>query len=298
MAKRHHEFHADIGDTSLHVYQIDCVKGLSKKDIVPPESIDVIVTSPPYNLGVQYSQYDDNIKRPDYLDWLDRVAQQMKAALKQDGSLFLNISGKPSDQDVPFKVLTRMLDHFDLQNTIHWVKSIAIEMDEMNMEELHEDVVLGHYKPINSARFINDCHEYIFHLTKTGNVPLDRLSIGVPYRHKSNVKRWNSGVNGVHCRGNVWFIPYKTISNRKQHRPHPATFPPKLPEMCIQLHGVDRIDCVMDPFLGLGNTAIASMNLELDFIGFEIDPSYYDQAEYIICNHVGALIDRPDQKDV
>ena len=50
----------------------------------------------------------------------------------------------------------------------------------------------GHFKPINSPRFLNDCHEYVFHFTKSGRVELNRLALGVPYQDKSNIARWSS----------------------------------------------------------------------------------------------------------
>ncbi|MGH9992547.1 MAG: DNA methyltransferase, partial [Nitrososphaera sp.] len=76
-------------------------------------------------------------------------------------------------------------------------------------------------------------------------------------------------------RGNTWFIPYETIQN-KSERPHPATFPAKLPEMCIKLHGDTRL--VVDPFTGIGTSAVAALRLGVNFIGFEIDREYLDAA--------------------
>jgi site-specific DNA-methyltransferase (adenine-specific) len=61
----------------------------------------------------------------------------------------------------------------------------------------------------------------------------------------------------VRCRGNTWFIPYETIQRRERDRPHPATFPSQLPEQCLRLHGLSRIEVAMDPFTGLGSTAVA-----------------------------------------
>ena len=66
---------------------------------------------------------------------------------------------------------------FVLQNTIHWIKSITVA-DRGARRRLS----VGHFKPINSKRYLTDCHEYVFHLTKTGNVPLDRLAVGVRIR--------------------------------------------------------------------------------------------------------------------
>jgi site-specific DNA-methyltransferase (adenine-specific) len=121
---------------------------------------------------------------------------------------------------------------------------------------------------------LNDCHEYIFHFTKTGKVRLDRLAIGVPYQDKANISRFNSGGADRRCRGNTWFIPYETIRDKESQRPHPASFPVRLPEMCIRLHGVDRTKLVLDPFIGIGSTALACLRLGVSCIGFDIDPEY------------------------
>ena len=99
-----------------------------------------------------------------------------------------------------------------------------------------ERVSAGHFKPINSKRYVTDCHEFVFHFTKSGDVPLDRLAIGVPYQHKSNISRWgHTEGRDLRCRGNTWFIPYETIQRRKKERPHPATFPVQLAEWCIRI---------------------------------------------------------------
>src|SRR5678810_86211 len=98
------------------------------------------------------------------------------------------------------------------------------------------------------------------------------------YQDKSNVARWRAAADDLRCRGNTWFIPYDTIQSRDKERPHPATFPLKLPEMCLRLHGVERISTVVDPFLGLGSTAVACAQLGLDFIGIDVDEGYLNEA--------------------
>lgn len=265
-----------VGGAHLTLYLEDCLAGMERLD---PGSVDVVVTSPPYNLGVKYNKYQDNISRQEYLDWLDRWAAAVKRVLHERGSLFLNIGAKPKDPWVPFEVAEVMRRHFVLQNIIHWIKSIAIEKHQVgDYPGLLGDVAVGHYKPINSRRYLNDCHEYIFHLTKSGEVELDRLAIGVPYQDKSNIGRWQKAAQDRRCRGNTWFIPYQTIVRRSKDRPHPATFPVALPERCLKLHGLSQIDLVLDPFLGLGHTALACARLGIDFVGFEIDPEYLESA--------------------
>ena len=82
------------------------------------------------------------------------------------------------------------------------------------------------------------------------------------------------------CRGNNWFIPYETIMSRSKERPHPATFPVELARKCIALHGGNLNELTMlDPFLGIGHAASAAGDMGLArFIGFEIDPVYFDEA--------------------
>jgi site-specific DNA-methyltransferase (adenine-specific) len=199
--------------------------------------------------------------------------------LKPNGSFFLNVGSAPSNPMLPHQIaieLTSASGRFLLQNTIHWIKSITIE------NRMGELISHGHFKPINSKRFLNDCHEYIFHFTKTGHVELDRLSLGVPYQDKSNIARWShTRGSDLRCRGNTWFIPYETIQSRAKERPHPATFPVQLAEWCIKLHGVSRGETMLDPFLGIGNSAAAAKRCGglKKFIGFEIDEAYFVEAK-------------------
>ena len=124
---------------------------------------------------------------------------------------------------------------------------------------------MGHYKPVNSARYLNQTSEYVFHLTKGGDVPLAKLSIGTPYQDKSNVARWGAAKADVRDLGNVWFIPYETV---QRARPHPCVFPVKLPKQCIMLHGLEKTHLVMDPFVGTGTTGRAAADLGVEFSRF------------------------------
>lgn len=267
----------EINGSRLRLFNCDCIEGMRRE--LAPGTANVVVTSPPYNVGVAYKRYDDRRPRPEYLAWLGTWADAVKEVLADDGSLFLNVGSVPRDPWTPFEVSRVMRDRFVLQNVIHWVKSIAISKEDVgDYPGIASDVAVGHYKPINSRRFLNDCHEYVFHLTKRGDVELDRLAVGVPYQDKSNVGRWKSAGRGVRCRGNTWFIPYRTILRRERDRPHPATFPVKLPLMCVKLHGVERARLALDPFMGLGHTALACVELGVDFVGFELDPDYFDHA--------------------
>jgi site-specific DNA-methyltransferase (adenine-specific) len=239
---------------------LDCLEGMRG---LSPESIDIIVTSPPYNIGKPYRGYDDRRPREEYLDWLEKVAAESRRILKSDGSFFLNVGSKPTDPWIALDVAQRFRSHFVLQNVIHWIKSIAIEKKDVGHYDLiKDDIAVGHYQPVNSPRFLSQCHENIFQFTHKGNVSLQKQEIGVKYQDKSNIGRWKAATQDLRDRGNTWFIPYPTIQNSREH---PTTFPVKLPEMCIRLHGI-------------GSTAVACQLLGVRFIGFEIDPVYREYA--------------------
>jgi site-specific DNA-methyltransferase (adenine-specific) len=243
-------------------------------------AVSVIVTSPPYNLGKEYNRYNDARPREKFKEWMREVSSECHRVLARRGSFFLNVGNKPSDPGWPFEVLECFRDDFTLQNAILWVKSIAIEFTDVgDYPNISGDLAVGHYKPVNSRRYVNGLSEHIFHLTKHGDVPLSKLAVGVPYQDKSNVERWGTAESDLRDRGNVWFIPYDTIRSR---RAHPCVFPIKLPQMCIRLHGVEKTRLVMDPFLGTGTTAVACERLGVDCIGFDIDPSYTRMARHAI----------------
>jgi site-specific DNA-methyltransferase (adenine-specific) len=284
--------------TQFDLRRQDCIEGMSR---LTNESVDLVVTSPPYNLGIGYRQYADRQDRQSYLKWCAKWVAQIRRILRSNGSFFLNVGSAPSNPMLPHQIvieLTSASGGFLLQNAIHWIKSITIdtkrsdphlnplpgqgEADAKCQVRVEAAVkTFGHFKPINSKRFLNDCHEHIFHFTKSGRVEIDRLALGVPYQDKSNIARWShTRGSDLRCRGNTWFVPYETIQSRAKERPHPATFPVQLAEWCIRLHGISRIKTMLDPFLGIGNSAVAAQRCGVKrFIGFEIDDAYLAEAK-------------------
>jgi site-specific DNA-methyltransferase (adenine-specific) len=248
-------------------YLDDCLEGIKKLD---SSSIDAIVTSPPYNLNIQYSKYKDNKPRQDYLNWLQSIFLECKRVLKDDGHLFVNMGYSNVDPYVGMEVAFALRGDWELQNHINWVKSVHVN-----------DKTSGHFKPINSKRFLCPTWEHLFHFTKTGNVEIDRLSIGVKYEYyEANIRgnQTSQSKPNLRDKGNVWFIPYETINSKDLRGKHPATFPVKLVENCLKMTGISK-GIVLDPFMGTGTTAVAAVNLEWNFIGYEIDEDYLQFAK-------------------
>jgi len=275
-----------VGHTCFDFRLGDCLAGMAA---LPADSVDVVVTSPPYNLDIAYKSYRDDAPREAYLDWCECWCSEVRRVLKPDGSFFLNVGAAPANPWFPHEIALRLRRLFSLQNTLHWVKSITVQ------PKGGEEISAGHFKPLQGARFLNDCHEYIFHFTKEGTVKLDRTGVGVAYVYKSNIARWgHTEGKDKRCRGNNWFIPYKTIMSRDSERPHPATFPAQLAEWCIRLHGQRDGLTVLDPFLGIGHAAEGARVCGVStFIGFEIDAGYLGEA----CKRLGVPVPKARRAD-
>lgn len=229
---------------------------------VESESIDVITTSPPYNLNQEYNLYKDSIGWNDYFNKLFKVSIQLHRVLKPDGSLFLN-AGSTSKSPHLSAYIASQFNYFYLQNHIIWVKSVYVA-----------GKTYGHFKPVNSKRYLNNCWEDIYHFTKSGNVGIDRLAVGAPFEDKSNISRWESNKKDIRCAGNVWFINYETIQNKKSKGLHPAIFPEQLPAKCIKLHGVKLGMKVLDPYCGTGTVSAVCEKMDIEGIGIDCDEKY------------------------
>ncbi|MFT7303609.1 MAG: site-specific DNA-methyltransferase (adenine-specific), partial [Akkermansiaceae bacterium] len=260
----------DKSSPVIDLHHQDCLAGMQA---MPAASIDLVVTSPPYNIGIKYGTYDDTSDRASFIQWCQEWAAEVHRVMADGASFFLNLGASPSDPLLPHQLILALTEgqpNFILQNTFHWIKSISVETRN------GETISAGHFKPIQSKRYVNDCHEYLFHLTKTGSVPLQRRAAGVEYADKSNIARWgHTGGEDKRCRGNNWFIPYDTIKSRDKDRPHPASFPVALVEQCIRIHGQEETKHLLDPFSGIGTSALAAQRMKVpQFTGFDIDEHY------------------------
>ena len=116
---------------------------------------------------------------------------------------------------------------------------------------------------------------------------LDRLAIGVPFKDKSNIAR-RGHAQDARCRGNTWFIPYRTVQTKAEKYNHPGTFPLDLPRWCIRLHGLPNA-LVFDPFAGTGTTLVAAALEGGIGMGVELDPAYVAIA-------LGRLAEQQDER--
>lgn len=240
------------------IYQIDCNIGLKR---LPSNSIDLIVTSPPYNVGIDYDVYDDNIKWSDYLEWTKKWLKECYRVLKDDGRICINhyINYQRKGENISRFPL---MDIRFIQEEIGYNVHKLIIWGDRTISTL---TAWGSWKSA-SAPYISTPYE------------------GILISYKNQWKKLNKGISTISKEyfiegvSGVWNLG--TASNKNNRK---AAFPIKLPTMCIELLSY-KDDIVLDPFMGSGTTAIACIKTNRQYIGFELSEDYVNTANKRIEN--------------
>lgn len=255
------------------IYNEDCLRGIERLD---ENSVDLIITSPPYYNVKKYSQWETY---DSYLLFLKNVFSKCFKVLKEGRMCCVNISvvieprAKRSEESkripIPFHFVNLMEDiGFKFLEDIIWVKPEGSVKNRNGGFYRHRQPVA--YKP-------NIVNEYIFVFQKPMNGLIDKIVRS----YKGNIKE-KSLVKGEYDRTNVWYINPQTTSE------HPAPFPKELSDRLIQYYSyVD--DIILDPFMGSGTVAVSSIQFNRNYIGFEIHQKYCNLAEQRIYNFKNGL---------
>ncbi len=237
-----------------------------KTQAVAPSSIDLIVTSPPYNVDISYNSHVDDNDYGEYLVWTHQWLARCYKWLKPDGRMCLNIpldKNKGGQQPVGADI-TSMAQQigYGYHSTIVW-----------NEGNISRRTAWGSWMSA-SAPFVIAPVELI--------VLLYRDSWKKRRKGESDITRqefmdWTNG---------LW-----TFNGEKRSKiGHPAPFPIDLPERCLKLFSyVD--DTVLDPFLGSGTTLVAAKKFGRNSIGIEIDAGYCEIAKRRLQTAQGMLFD-------
>lgn len=226
----------------IKIYNMDCLKGLY---CLPTQSIDLVVTSPPYNqnLSTQAGDrllYEDNLSNEEYVEFIEKIFKQIYRILKDNGSFFYNYKSDTKNNQVnsAFFHLVKVIGKFNIAGEIIW--KYAGNFDS------------------NRTRFPID-YEIIFHLVKRAEFKFSDCG-----EKLSSIWRINHVMAGT--------------QERRACEIHPCPYPIKLIKKIIR-HTTDEKDIVCDPFLGSGTTAVACKQLNRNFIGFEISKEYCEIAK-------------------
>ena len=224
--------------------------GILETEAIENNSIDLIVTSPPYNVDIKYETYDDRIPYDKYLEFSEKWLKKCYSLTKDDGRLCLNIpldKNKGGQQSVCADLTT-------IAKKVGWKYHATIIWNEQNISRR---TAWGSWLSA-SAPFVIAPVEVIVVLYKkrwkktSGSRKSDIL--------RDEFLEWTNA---------VW-----NFSGESKNRVgHPSPFPVELPKRCIKLFSFVG-DVVLDPFLGSGTTLIACLETARKGIGVEIDSNY------------------------
>lgn len=242
------------------IYNTDLIEGFKKID---DNSIDLLMTSPPYNCGIEYDSYNDSRPWEEYLEWCEQWLIEAKRVLKPDGRFAINhlvemglpAHGKKNGIRVSPQVeLHKILTKLDLT---------------VIAQPMWADLTRSTLTSWGS--WMSASAPYIYN-------PMEVILIGYKSQWKKERPKDNPGVNTISKEdfmkgvGGVWSIQPETQGLTV------ANFPVELPKLCIELLTF-KDDVVLDIFMGSGTTAIACLETERKYIGFEISESYCRIAE-------------------
>jgi adenine-specific DNA-methyltransferase len=252
------------GGSSLTLSALDSIilgDCLDMLRAIPPQSVDLIVSSPPYNIG---KEYEDRRHLAEYLEQQRIVLSECVRLLKTSGSLFWQVgaysnSGMLIPLDIRFFPMIEELGMFP-RNRIVWVRQHGL-----------------HGRNKFSAR-----HETILWFTKSNDYKFFLDPIRVPQKYQGK-KAWRGEKRGeLTCNplgknpGDIWI--FRNVKhNHEEQTTHPAQFPEDMVARII-LSTTEPGDVVLDPYMGTGTVAVVARDHDRHYIGAEIDKDYHSVA--------------------
>ena len=233
-------------------------KSSERMDEIPDNSIHLMITSPPYNVG---KEYDDDLTLDEYLDLLSSVFSEVYKKLVTGGRACINIANIGRKPYIPLHamVIEIMLDlGFLMRGEIIWDKSTSAG----------GSCAWGSWMSASNP-VLRDYHEYILVFSKESYSKNSAQEKRDTIEHDDFIQ-WTKS---------VWTFP--AVNAKKIG--HPAPFPVELPHRLINLYSYEG-DVVLDPFIGSGTTAIAAIQNNRNFIGYDIKKEYIELAQKRISN--------------
>jgi len=256
---------------------------------LPDESLDLVVTSPPYAL--HFKKEYGNVDKDAYVEWFRPFGSEILRILKPTGSFVLNIGGSynagaPTRSLYHFRVLLMLCDEvgFHLAQECFWYNPAKlpspaewVNVRRMRIKDSVEYVFWLSKQPKPKADNRNVLGEYspdMRRLLLRGYRAKDRPS-GHKITNKFTDKGGSIPSNVIERGNNESNSDYIRLCGERGLRPHPARFPAALPEFFIKFL-TDPEDLVLDPFAGSNTTGSVAEGLGRRWLAFELEPKYVE----------------------
>ena len=236
-----------LDDVSEHkIICGDCIEELKKLD---NNSVHLIVTDPPFNIGKKYGKYKDNLKKEEYLDWCKAWLKECARVLKEGGALYLFNYPENNAYLVPF-----LDQHLNFKRWLTW----------------HYPTNTG----LSPTNFTRSQHSILFYVKGDKPRIFNKKEIAVPYKNPTDKRIRELVKNGSPGRVPYDVFHFNIVKNvSKDKTAHPCQIPVQLLELFIKASSKEG-DIVLDPFAGSFSTAAAAKKHGRNSVSIELNPDY------------------------
>lgn len=234
-------------------------RDILKVDFSDCPKFNMVITSPPYNVGIDYDKHKDTMTYAEYLTWCKAWIEKIYNHMEDDGRICINI---------PFSVTPQHLNKTDAEDINCPILS--------DYTQICTNIGLKYWRTIIWDK--NLSNKTCWGSWRSASSPFMRdPSEAILVCYKNKWKRSSKGISTINgpefmsYTKNVWKMQPET------HSEHPAAFPIELPNRCVKLFSFEN-DWIFDPFTGSGTTGESAIRLNRNFVGVELSEDYFDAA--------------------
>jgi site-specific DNA-methyltransferase (adenine-specific) len=255
------------------IYNEDCIEGMKK---ISDKTVDIIIADPPYNIGKEFGNDSDKQSMSQYIKWCEKWIDECLRILKDDGTLYI----------------------YGFSEILSYIRVMLEPIDDEKKKKCNVRWIVWHYtnKVVPSLKFWQRSHESILVCYKKEKPNFNRDLVREPYsegflngsagKSRPNTKgRFSDGskttVYKAHEKGALPRDIIKGIATlaggagKKERVNHPTQKPVKICEkLFLAAMKVDKDNLAVIPFCGSGSECVSAKQLNIDFIGFELNEEY------------------------
>jgi len=230
-------------------HKIICGDSVKELQNIPGESVDLVITDPPFNIGKDYGAYKDRLSKKEYIEWCKKWLAECIRVLKHGGALYLFNYPENNAYLLPF-----LDENLTFKRWMTW----------------HYPVNTG----MSPTNFTRSQHSILFYIKGDKSKTFNRKDIAVSYKNPADKRIKELIKNGSPGRMPYDVFHFNIVKNvSKDKTPHPCQIPKELVKIFVKASS-NPGELVLDPFGGSFTTAAAAKELDRNSISIEINPEF------------------------